>query len=130
MKIFGINFTTKKELKYQVSVLELDLDACEEELDAYRDKLETCENKLAICETELAYMQQKFPLNLGQVVYDVALKNAQGRYTKTKPSREHCTITEVEVNEKNYFGLVKRLNNNDVFFNQEDAESHLDCVCK
>jgi hypothetical protein len=116
MKIFGINFETKKELRYRVSVLELDLDACEEELEA--------------CEDELAYMQQKFPLDLCQVVYDVALKNAQGRYTKTKPSREHCTITEVEVNEKNYFGLVKRLKNCDVFLSQEDAESYLDHVCK
>jgi hypothetical protein len=75
-------------------------------------------------------MEQKFPLDRCQVVYDVGLKNAQGRYTETKPAREHCTITEVEVNEKNYFGLVKRLKNCDVFLSQEDAESYLDSVCK
>jgi hypothetical protein len=109
MKIFGINFTTKKELKKQVAELKTENEILYAELDG---------------------VAEDFPFDMGQKVYDVALKNAQGRYTKTKPSREHCTITEVEVNEKNYFGLVKRLNNNDVFFNQEDAESYLDHVCK
>jgi hypothetical protein len=109
MKIFGIEFTTKKELRQQNVELMIEI---EELLDELRD------------------LEGMFPFDLGQVVYDVALKNAQGRYTKTKPSREHCTITAVEVNEKNYFGLVKRLNNNDVFFSQEDAESYLDHVCK
>jgi len=109
MKIFGINFTTKKDLKKRVTELEAENEILYGELDG---------------------VAEDFPFDMGQIVYDVALKNAQGRYTKTKPSREHCTITAVEVNEKNYFGLVKRLNNNDVFFSQEDAESYLDHVCK
>jgi hypothetical protein len=79
---------------------------------------------------QLQDLSNEFPFDMGQVVYDVALKNAQGRYTKTKPSREHCTITEVEVNEKNYFNLKRRLENNDVFFEYEDAEQYLDSVCK
>lgn len=109
MKIFGIESVTKKELKQRVAALEVENEILYKELDA---------------------VATAFPFELGQVVYDVALKNAQGRYTKTKPSREHCTITEVEVTEKNYFSLVKRLNNNDVFFYQEDAEAYLDHVCK
>ncbi len=116
MKIFGINFTTKKELKATVSALEFDLDACEEELEA--------------CEDELAYMQKTFPFELGQVVYDVALKNAQGRYTKTKPSLEHSTITEVTVDEKNYFSLVNRYKRNNVFLDYEVAEEFLKSICK
>jgi hypothetical protein len=116
MKIFGINFETKKELKHRVSVLELDLDVCEGELEA--------------CEDELKHMKQQFPFDLCQVVYDVALKNAQGRYTKTKPSLEHSTITEVTVDEKNYFKLVERLRRNDVFFDRESAESYLKSICK
>ena len=109
MKIFGINFVTKKELKdenfeLQLSVLEL--------------------------EGELARMHQKYPLDLGQVVYDVALKSAQGRYTKTKPSLEHCTITEVVVDEKNYFKLVKRMTNKDVFMSMESAKTYLESICK
>lgn len=109
MKIFGINFVTKKELKnenfeLQMSVKEL--------------------------EGELAQMQEKYPLDLGQVVYDVALKNAQGRYTKVKPSLEHCTITPVTVDEKNYFKLVTRMHNNDVFVSEAAAKTYLETLCK
>lgn len=108
MKIFGINFTTKKDLLKTISVLEEDLEAAEDELED---------------------LHEEFPFFIGQVVYDVALKNAQGRYTRTKPSREHSTITEVEVTEKNYFGLVNRFNRKDVFFDRDTAEAYLDSVC-
>ena len=110
MKIFGINFTTKKDLKKRITELE-------------------AKNEL-LCVESAKTISENFPFDLGQVVYDIALKNVQGRYTKTKPSREHSTITEVEVTEKNYFRLVKRFNNNDVFFSQEDAESYLDYICE
>jgi hypothetical protein len=116
MNIFGLNITTKKK--------HLDM------LDGYDNEIRIRDNTIEDLQYELDALGVAFPFDMGQKVYDVALKNAQGRYTKTKPSREHCTITEVEVNEKNYFSLVKRLNNNDVFFNQEDAESYLDSVCK
>lgn len=109
MKIFGIEFTTKKELRQQNVELMLEIEELIEQLQD---------------------LSNEFPFDMGQVVYDVALKNAQGRYTKTKPFREHCTITKVEVNEKNYFNLKKRLENNDVFFEYEDAEQYLDSVCK
>jgi hypothetical protein len=102
MNIFGMNFTTKKELKAINAELMDELDR----------KLED------------------FPFELGQVVYDVALKNARGRYTKTHPSFEHSTITEVAVDEKNYFNLVKRLNNSDVFFDRETAETWLKYICE
>lgn len=108
MKIFGIEFTTKKDLLNVISTLEEDLEAAED---------------------ELAELREEFPFFMGQVVYDVALKNAQGRYTRTKPSREHSTITEVEVTEKNYFGLVNRFNRKDVFFDRDTAEAYLDSVC-
>lgn len=108
MKIFGTNFTTKKDLKATVSELEAELEACVDELD---------------------YMHHTFPFYIGQTVY-VALKNDKGRYTKTKPSFEHSTITEVVVDEKNYFNLVKRLRRNDVFFEFKNAEEHLKSICK
>ena len=85
MKIFGINITTKKDLKKKVADLEAENAVLYEELD---------------------YVAAAFPFDMGQVVYDIALKNDKGRYTRIKPSREHSTITEVEVNEKNYFSLV------------------------
>ena len=109
MNIFGIKSVSKKELKKRVAVLEAENEALYSELDG---------------------VAKDFPFDMGQKVYDIALKNNKGRYTKTKPSREYSTITEVEVTEKNYFSLVKRLNNCDVFLSQEDAESYLDHVCK
>ena len=123
MKIFGINFVTKKELKAENDVLNskvinqgLEIAELRADLDGAND--------------EILYLKHMFPFELGQVVYDVALKNAQGKYTKKNPSLAHCTITEVMVNDKNYFGLVKRLNNNDVFFTKKEAEKFLKSVCK
>ena len=102
MKIFGITFATKKELK----------------------------NTNANLMDELEKMTEVFPFKLGQTVYDVALKNNKGRYTKTKPCMEYSTITEVTVDEKNYFNLVARLKRNDVFFSFDDAEEYLKAICK
>ena len=109
MKIFGFEFTTKNELRRTIAAMTT-------EMEAYED--------------ELAYMSEAFPFALGQVVYDVALKNAQGKYTKTKPSFTHSTITEVEVDEKNYFKLVERYRRNDVFMEAADAEEYLKSICK
>lgn len=109
MKIFGFEFTTKKELRRTIAAMTT-------EMEAYED--------------ELAYMSEAFPFVLGQVVYDVTLKNAQGKYTKTKPARTHSTITEVEVDEKNYFKLVERYRRNDVFTEAAEAEEYLESICK
>lgn len=116
MYIFGLHITTKKK--------RLDYIA------KHDDEVQKLKNEIIELNEELRNRVDSFPFYLGQVVYDVALKNAQGRYTKTKPSREHCTITEVEVNEKNYFGLKKHLENNDVFYEREEAEEYLNSVCK
>jgi hypothetical protein len=109
MKIFGINFETRKELKEQI----FELNLSNKELEG-----------------ELAQMQDRYPLDIGQVVYDIALKNAQGKFTKTKPSLEHCTITEVVVDEKNYFKLVARMRSKDVFMSEAAAKAYLESICK
>lgn len=102
MKILGINFETKNELK---------------------------EKNVALM-VELEEMLEMFPFKLGQTVYDVALKNAKGRYTKTNASIEYSTITEIIVDEKNYFSLAKRLRRNNVFFDCDSAKEYLDSVCE
>lgn len=75
---------------------------------------------------ELAAMKEVFPFKLGQIVYDVALRDVKGRYTKDAPSFEYSLINEVVVDEKNYFGLVERLKRQDVFIEREDAEIYLE----
>lgn len=109
MKIFGINFTTKKELREQVADLMSEVEYLTEELN---------------------YLENTFPFDLGDVVYDVALRNDKGRYTKTDPSLEQSTITEITVDEKNYFSLVKRHERNDIFFTRAAAMEYLKSICK
>lgn len=116
MNIFGLNITTKKKQLERIAKHDAEVQELKNEINELSD--------------ELYNMVDAFPFYLGQVVYDVALKNAQGRYTKTKPSLEHCTITEVTVSEKNYFNLVKRFNNDDVFYEREEAEEYLKSVCE
>lgn len=119
MKLLGIELITSKELKEQNELI----------LKLKQDNA-ILEEELREVENDLADMQDAFPFDLGQVVYDVALKDDKGKYTKTKPSREYSTITEVIVTEKNYFSLAARLERNDVFFVREDAEDYLNSVCK
>ena len=109
MKIFGINFETKKELRQKNVELMDEIEELIEEID---------------------FMLEDFPFFIGQTVYDVALKNAKGRYTKVNPSLEHSTITAVTVDEKNYFSLVNRYEKNDVFIEREEAESYLRQICR
>lgn len=116
MNIFGLNITTKKKQLARIT--------------EHDEEVQALKNEILELSAELYDMVDAFPFYMGQIVYDVALKNAQGRYTKTKPSREHCTITEVEVTEKNYFNIKKRFENDDVFYEREEAEEYLDSVCK
>ena len=116
MKFLWFNIETKKELRKKIYVLECDLTDAEEECDHWQ--------------SELNYYKQFFPLDIGSTVYDIQLRDSKGKYTKDNASREHSYFTEVEVTEKNYFGLVERLKNNDVFTNSFDATEYMDRVCK
>lgn len=116
MKIFGKQLTTKKDLKRINSTLNEIISDLEDECDRL--------------ECELEYILDSFPFELGQVVYDIALKDRRGRYTKTNPSFEHCIINEVVVDENNYFSLANRLKNNDVFYDASSANEFLKSICK
>ena len=109
MKIFGTYFCSRKELSKMIADLYADLGESQKELF---DKW------------------QAFPFDLGQVVYDLTLKNSKGRYTRVAPDLKRSTITEVVVNELNYFSLVERFRRNDVFASYEDAERYLKYICK
>ena len=115
MKIFGKEFKTRKELKASIDLLE-----CEVQL--WRGRYEEAKAEVEMLDT-------LFPFALGQTVYDVQLRNKNGRYAKKNASLEHSLINEIIVDEKNYFGLVERLKRSDVFFNYEDAMAFLEGVC-
>ena len=108
-------WVTKKQLKHQIEVLDSDLDAAQNEV----------EELVAI----LKRMRQQFPLEMGAIVYDVQLRSETGRFTRTKVSKEHSFINEVTVTEKNYFNLVNRYNNKDVFLTLCEAEEYINLRC-
>ena len=114
MKIFGIKIQTKKELKQEVANLQDLLFDADDELDEY--------------EATLGYIATKFPFDLDVEVYEVQLKNKNGKFTSTKPSKEHSVIVPVVVTEKNYFRLAKKYENG-VFLEQDEAEAYLDELC-
>ena len=103
------------------------------DLEAELEKMRTFNNELLVANNDMSHeiieMKSKFPFDLGQVVYDVQLRSAKGRFTKIKPSIEHSLINEVIVDKRNYFSLVERYNNRDVFITCEAAETHLKDVC-
>jgi hypothetical protein len=115
MKIFGKEVQTKKKLKARIAYLEEELASLRTVNGGLYDRL--------------AEMTTTFPLELGQTVYDVQLRNANGRYTKKHPSLEHSLINEVVVDTKNYFGLVERMRKLDVFRDREGAQRALEFAC-
>jgi hypothetical protein len=122
MKIFGKEFVTKKQLKAENNRLMHRLSKLE---NTYDMLLKTLDGVTI----ELAGYASDFPFKLGQTVYDLQLKNESGRYTKKNASIEHSMINEVIVSEKNYFGLVARYRNHDVFMTYDDAIKYLASVC-
>lgn len=108
MKIFGREFTTKKELR--------------ETIDNLKCEFGETVSKL---QHEITNMKSMFPFVMGQTVYDIQFRNESGRYAKKNISFEHSLINEVVVNEKNYFGLVERYQNHDVFIHKSEAEMFL-----
>ena len=114
-------FNSKKDKK-RIEELEYKLDKtmteCEEIKHVLNDYL-----------TRYNELKQQFPLEIGLVVYDVALRNEKGRYTKKNPSREHCLITEDIVTAKNYFNMVERWKSGDVYTSKQEAERYLNSIC-
>ena len=115
MKIFGITIETKKELRARIS----DLEAQNTQIRKYNEDIADAYEML----------KATYPLDIGATMYDVQLRGENGRYTRTKASREHSLINEVVVTETNYFKLKKRMLKNDVFFSRIEAENYLDNVC-
>ena len=99
MKIFGRTFVTKKELKRELAQLKI----------------------------RIGVLEETFPLKIGQVIYDVQLRDDQGRYSREETaSQAHSTIIPIAVNRRNYFNLVERYSNKSHLFTcRENAEKYL-----
>ena len=113
---------SKKKLKQENEYLQSQLDRG---VVLYNEAMGELVELSKLVETYRA----KYPFEMGQVVYDVQLRSDKGRFTKTKACREYSIVNEVVVDKKNYFNLVERLANKDVFLTLEAAEAHLKEVC-
>lgn len=115
MKFLWFNVETKKELRARIA-----------ELEAQNTQIRKYNEDIA---NAYELMKTLYPLDIGATMYDVQLRGEDGKYTRTKASREHSLINEVLVTEANYFKLKKRMLKKDVFYTLDHAKKHLDEIC-
>ena len=114
-------FTSKRKLKAQIAQLEYELNC----MKNIKEEVIKCNNELA---DEVVKLLNMFPFKLGQTVYDVQLRSAKGRYTKNKASKEHSFINEVVVTRDNYFELIDKYKDQEVYLVKEHAENYIEFV--
>ena len=114
-------FTSKRKLKAQIAQLEYELNC----MKNIKDEVIKCNNELV---DYVELISKQFPFQLGQVVYDVQLRSAKGRYTKNKASKEHSFINEVVVTRDNYFELIDKYKDQEVYLVKEHAENYIEFV--
>ena len=106
---------TRKKLKAQNAALEAALETLKAD----------CALLEAAYKAKVEVLEEMYPFSMGQIVYNVNLRSATGRFTKTKVSKEHSYVDEVVVNKTNYFKLVDRYANKDVFMTLKAAEDFI-----
>lgn len=74
-------------------------------------------------------MYEEFPFTLGQEVFDLQLRNSKGKYTKNNPAKNYSVVNVVVVADHNYFDLVRRYREHDVFLTYAEAEAYLAKIC-
>ena len=129
MKIFGITIETKEELRAKILNYESSNAILSIQNSNLYQSLTEAEDRLFGVDTKLIALRSSFPFDIGQTVYDIQLRGEDGKYTRTKASRDHSLINEVEVTEANYFKLKKRMLKEDLFFTLDHAKKHLDEIC-
>lgn len=116
-------WTTRKELKRKIQTLEEKLKEAELSIKL----AEGCNKMLS---DRLDGIIENFPFELNTTVYAIELRNEKGRFTKKNPSFEHSSIVNMTVDTKNYFKLVDRYKNNEVFLDEDIAQCRLEMLCE
>lgn len=78
----------------------------------------------------LAKQKRLFPVGIGDVVYDITLKDKEGKFTTEKPCLETSAVKPVKVTEGNFFDIIRRIEKKDVFFDEERAKKHVRKLCE
>ena len=79
---------------------------------------------------ELEKSKKLFKVGVGETVYDITLKDKNGKFTLKRPCLETSTIKAVEVTEGNFFDIIRRIEKKDVFHDEERARKHLEKLCE
>lgn len=119
----------KGKLRDKINKLEVENEYLHKEKESLLIECERNRSEFNKVSDAYCDMKKKFPFNLGDTVYDLELRNEKGRYAKKNPSFEHSLINEVVVTKNNYFNLIERMEDLDVFFDRESAEVILKKKC-
>lgn len=79
---------------------------------------------------ELEKSKKLFKVGVGETVYDITLKDKNGKFTLKRPCLETSTIKAVEVTEGNFFDIIRRIEKKDVFHDEGRARKHLEKLCE
>lgn len=107
----------------QVDRITLQLIAAKEAMKVYKKQVEDTF-------AELEKSKKLFKVGVGETVYDITLKDKNGKFTLKRPCLETSTIKAVEVTEGNFFDIIRRIERKDVFHDEERARKHLEKLCE
>ena len=102
----------------------------EDELLAAKEELKEYKKRVAETLAELEKSKKLFKVGVGDVVYDITLKDKEGKFTTEKPCLETSTVKPVKVTESNFFDIIRRIEKKDVFFDEERAKKHVRKLCE
>lgn len=111
------------EMAKQVNRITLQLIAAKAAMKEYKKQVEDTF-------TELEKSKKLFKVGVGETVYDITLKDKNGKFTLKRPCLETSTIKAVEVTEGNFFDIIRRIEKKDVFHDKERAKKHLEKLCE
>ncbi len=107
----------------QVDTITLQLIMAKEAMKVYKKQVEDTF-------AELEKSKKLFKVGVGETVYDITLKDKNGKFTLKRPCLETSTIKAVEVTEGNFFDIIRRIEKKDVFHDKERARKHLEKLCE
>lgn len=107
----------------QFGTVALQLTAAKEAMKVYKKQVEDTF-------AELEKSKKLFKVGVGETVYDITLKDKNGKFTLKRPCLETSTIKAVEVTEGNFFDIIRRIEKKDVFHDKERARKHLEKLCE
>ena len=126
MGLFG---TSNKNLQAQVARYTAEYTEQQKIIRDLEARNEYLHAQLYSVECDLESMNKLYPIDVGDTVYTLVLKNAKGRFVKKNASPDHSFVSSVEVTRANYFKLVDKIDSGEAFKDLCAAEAVLREKC-